>query len=141
MDVLGPAITKIANIQKAFWGVAFTDLKGALTAREGEKILQAITSRLSRGKSTSTSIPSDANISITSVAEVNVSTPRIPKMIGGGTQNTPSVANDELPIALREAAAFSEERAEDASSQLAYSQLYKTADLILKVPAKTHFWS
>ena len=48
MDVHGPAITTIVNTQKAFWGLAFFDLKGVLTAREGERILQSIPSRLSR---------------------------------------------------------------------------------------------
>ena len=120
MDIHGSIITKISNTQKAFWGLAFSDLKGALMAREGEKILQAIPSRLSRGKSTTASILSDADTSIASILEPNILTPHIPKVIGGRKQKSSFKSDEDLPIALREAAAFSEERAEDASSQLAY---------------------
>ena len=121
MDVHGPAINKISNTQKSFWGIAFTELRGAQTVREGEKLLQSIPSRLSRGKSTTASMFSDANTSIASFAEVNSPTPRVPKMIGGRESIRSFPTSDaDLPIALREAAAFSEERAEDASSQLAY---------------------
>ena len=121
MDVHGPSIMKIGNTQKAFWGLAFSKLKKAQTVEEGEKILQAIPSRLSRGKSTTASTFSDANTSIASVVELNLATPRIPKMIGGSESIQSHIESDEeLPIALREAAALSEERAEDATSQLAY---------------------
>ena len=121
MDIHGTTISKLSNTQKAFWGLAFTDLKGALTAREGEKIFQSIPSRLFRGKSTTASIFSEADTSfIASIAEMNISTPRIPKIIEGRKEQNLSLPAGDLPIALREAAAFSEERAEDASSQLAY---------------------
>ena len=121
MDVHGSTITSIGNTQKAFWGVAFTELKKAQTVGEGEKVVKAIPSRLSRGKSSTASMFSDANTSIASVVDLNVSTPRIPKMIGGSESiRSHHDSEEDLPIALREAAALSEERAEDATSQLAH---------------------